>query len=64
MSAFRHFIDTPICLFIVTPVHSAPQPVAEGGPLFVIYPMLDHPELRTQAYFDRTVWQVSRISLE
>lgn len=38
--------------------------IAERGPLFVIYPMLDHPELRTQVYFNRTVWQVSRITLE
>lgn len=38
--------------------------IAERGPLFVIYPMLDHPQLRTQVYFNRTVWQVSRITLE
>lgn len=38
--------------------------IAERGPLFVIYPMLDHPPLRTQVYFNRTVWQVSRITLE
>ncbi|MFV3416223.1 hypothetical protein ACQCLI_15705 [Pseudomonas nitroreducens] len=38
--------------------------IAERGPLFVIYPMVDHPELRTQVYFNRTVWQVSRITLE
>lgn len=41
-----------------------PVGIAERGPLFVIYPMLDHPELRTQVYFNRTVWQVSRITLE
>jgi Uncharacterized protein conserved in bacteria len=41
-----------------------PIGIAERGPLFVIYPMLDHPELRTQVYFNRTVWQVSRITLE
>ncbi|MDU4252780.1 molybdopterin-dependent oxidoreductase [Pseudomonas sp.] len=38
--------------------------IAERGPLFVIYPMVDHPELRAQVYFNRTVWQVSRITLE
>lgn len=41
-----------------------PVGIAERGPLFVIFPMLDHPELRTQVYFNRTVWQVSRITLE
>ncbi|MBB4862394.1 hypothetical protein HNP46_001232 [Pseudomonas nitritireducens] len=38
--------------------------IAERGPLFIIYPMVDHPELRTQVYFNRTVWQVSRITVE
>ncbi|WP_447750745.1 molybdopterin-dependent oxidoreductase [Pseudomonas nicosulfuronedens] len=38
--------------------------IAERGPLFVIYPMLDRPELRTQVYFNRSVWQVSRMTLE
>ncbi|WP_448681913.1 oxidoreductase [Pseudomonas nicosulfuronedens] len=38
--------------------------IAERGPLFVIYPMLEHPQLCTQVYFNRTVWQVSRITLE
>ena len=41
-----------------------PIGIAERGPLFVIYPMVDHPELPTQVYFNRTVWQVSRITLE
>ncbi|MDN6859948.1 oxidoreductase [Pseudomonas sp. CAN2814] len=38
--------------------------IAERGPLFIIYPMVDHPELRTQVYINRTVWQVSRITVE
>lgn len=38
--------------------------ISERGPLFIIYPLVDHPELRTQRYFNRTVWQVSRITLE
>ncbi len=38
--------------------------ISERGPLFIIYPLVNHPELRTQVYFNRTVWQVSRITLE
>lgn len=38
--------------------------IAERGPLFIIYPMVEHPELCTQLYFNRTVWQVNRITLE
>lgn len=38
--------------------------ISERGPLFIIYPLVKHPELRTQVYFNRTVWQVSRITLE
>ena len=38
--------------------------ISERGPLFIIYPLVSHPELRTQLYFNRTVWQVSRITLE
>ncbi|RFQ32501.1 oxidoreductase [Pseudomonas sp. ATCC 13867] len=38
--------------------------ISERGPLFIIYPLVRHPELRTQLYFNRTVWQVNRITLE
>lgn len=38
--------------------------ISERGPLFIIYPLVRHPELRTQVYFNRTVWQVSHITLE
>jgi len=38
--------------------------ISERGPLFIIYPLVRYPELRTQLYFNRTVWQVSRITLE
>ncbi|WP_256675968.1 oxidoreductase [Pseudomonas sp. SCB32] len=38
--------------------------ISERGPLFIIYPLVRYPELRTQLYFNRTVWQVSHITLE
>ncbi|WP_446728483.1 oxidoreductase [Pseudomonas aeruginosa] len=38
--------------------------IRELGPLFIIYPMARYPELRNQVYYNRTVWQVSSITLE
>lgn len=38
--------------------------VQDKGPLFVIYPFDDQPELRSEMYFSRAVWQVSRITIE
>ncbi|MFO5972133.1 oxidoreductase, partial [Pseudomonas aeruginosa] len=38
--------------------------IRERGPLFIIYPMARYPELRNQVYYNRTVWQVSSITLE
>ncbi len=33
----------------------------EKGPLWVMYPISDHDELRTQVYSSRLIWQVVRI---
>jgi hypothetical protein len=33
----------------------------EKGPLWVMYPISDHDELRTQVYYSRLIWQVVRI---
>ena len=38
--------------------------VREKGPIWVIYPMDDHPELQDEAYNDRLVWQLKEISVE
>lgn len=37
------------------------MPVRDKGPLFVIYPYDEKPELRNQKFYSRSVWQVSRI---
>lgn len=39
-------------------------PVRDKGPLFVIYPFSDAPELFNELTFNRSVWQVSRIEIE
>lgn len=40
------------------------MPIREYGPLFVVYPFDEHPELQTEAVRFRSVWQVSRIVVE
>lgn len=38
-----------------------PMAIRDFGPLFVLYPFSDHPELHTEAIRFRSVWQVSHI---
>ncbi len=38
--------------------------VADKGPLFVIYPYDDKPELKSEVYFSRSAWQVRTITIE
>jgi hypothetical protein len=44
-------------------LNGKPMSVREKGPLFVIYPFDDQPQLRTATYFSRCVWQLKRIEL-
>ncbi|WP_246179814.1 molybdopterin-dependent oxidoreductase [Microvirga thermotolerans] len=37
------------------------MPVKDKGPLFVIYPFDSLPELKSQTYYGRAVWQVAKI---
>jgi hypothetical protein len=41
--------------------NGAPMPIRDFGPLFVLYPFDDHPELLTEAVRFRSVWQVVHI---
>jgi hypothetical protein len=40
-----------------------PMPVRDKGPLFMVYPFDDHPELRSAVYYSRSVWQVKSIEV-
>jgi hypothetical protein len=40
-----------------------PMPVREKGPLFVIYPFDEKPELATQVHFSRCIWQLRSIAV-
>ncbi|MBR9862889.1 MAG: molybdopterin-dependent oxidoreductase [Rhodobacteraceae bacterium] len=38
--------------------------VRDKGPIWIIYPMDDHPELSDSLYSDRLIWQLSSISVK
>jgi hypothetical protein len=40
-----------------------PMSVREKGPLFVIYPFDEQPQLRTTTYFSRCIWQLKAIEV-
>lgn len=40
-----------------------PMPLREKGPLFVIYPFSEMPNLSNEVYFNRSVWQVKSIEV-
>jgi hypothetical protein len=42
-------------------IDGKPLSVREKGPLFVIYPFDDRPELRTSIYYGRCIWQLKAI---
>ena len=39
-------------------------PVRDKGPLFVVFPFVDNPDLKTEARYAQSVWQVNRISVK
>jgi len=39
------------------------MPVRDKGPLFIVYPFDSNPELKSQKYYSRSVWQVKRIEV-
>lgn len=41
-----------------------PMAVRDKGPLFVIYPFDSKPELRSSTYYERSIWQLKRMSVE
>lgn len=38
--------------------------IRDYGPLYLIYPFDDHPELRQQMFYNRSIWQLSEIHVE
>jgi hypothetical protein len=40
------------------------MPVRDKGPLFVVYPFDSDPELKSQKFYSRSVWQVARMEVK
>jgi len=38
--------------------------IRDKGPLFIIYPFDDDPELKTEIFYSRSVWQVRSMAIE
>ena len=45
-------------------MNGQPIPPRTKGPLFIVYPFDSKPELQTQAYQDRSAWQLREISID
>ncbi len=41
-----------------------PMAVRDKGPLFVVYPFDSKAELRSSTYYERSIWQLKRMSVE
>ena len=55
------FANYPVIL--ATRLDGAEMSVRDKGPIFVIYPFDDAPELNNETYFGRSAWQVKSIEV-
>lgn len=51
-------------LILATTDNGQPMSVRDKGPIFVIYPFSDHPELEDQVFISRSAWQVKSIEVQ
>ena len=56
------FTDYPVIL--ATTLGGAPMSVREKGPIFVIYPFDEKPDLNNETYYGRSAWQVKSIEVK
>lgn len=45
-------------------INDKPLTVRTKGPLFVVYPFHQHPDLQHNTYFERSIWQLKAIEVE
>lgn len=45
-------------------INDASIPVRTKGPLFIVYPFDRLPELNSQKYYDRSIWQLKALEIE
>ncbi len=66
----RYAMEIPISDFarygviLASRRNGAPMEVKDKGPLFVIYPYDSSPDLKTETYYGRSVWQVRTITVQ
>lgn len=71
ITALNNYVaEVPLASFLAHPVilafklNGRYMKVADKGPLFVIYPFSQYPELQTELNYTYSVWQVRTISIE
>lgn len=50
-------------VIVALEMNNAPMSIRQNGPLWVIYPLSDHPELQTAVYNSRMIWQLIDIQV-
>lgn len=51
-------------VIFATQIDGKPIPLRNKGPLFLMYPFDEQPELKTEMYFNRSVWQIKSVVVE
>ena len=49
---------------LATRIDGLPMTVRDKGPVFIVYPFDDRPGLKRTEFFQRSVWQLSRLHVE
>jgi len=55
---------TDLGALFVTRMNGKRLSLRQKGPLFVIYPFDQKPELKSELYYGRSIWQVNKITVE
>ncbi|MBR7888065.1 molybdopterin-dependent oxidoreductase [Marinomonas sp. A79] len=70
VSALNHYMtEIPLSDFVengamfATHLDGKPMSVRNLGPIMVIYPFDERPELKSERYYGRSIWQIERIKL-
>jgi hypothetical protein len=66
----NYFVQMPLDAVIkaeglvATRKNGTRMPVPDKGPLFLIFPFSDRPELKTESYYSWSVWQIRQITVK
>lgn len=55
---------TDIAMILATRRDGKPMRVRDKGPIWVIYPWSDRPELKTEIYHSRSIWQLKALTIK